>query len=125
MLEAMACGCLVIGADTAPVREVLRHGENGWLVDFFDDAAIAGRILTALDDQAAKSALRQQARKDIVNQYSLQQGLQGYNRLLGIASSEHNRQTSPALDIARHPKPNSQHPAPHLQTRQPIWKLLA
>lgn len=41
MLEAMASGCLAIASRTAPVEEVIRHGHNGWLVDFFDANAMA------------------------------------------------------------------------------------
>jgi glycosyltransferase involved in cell wall biosynthesis len=87
MLEAMASGCLVIGADTAPVREVIRHGENGWLVDFFNYPGIAKRIVETLNNPAAQNPLRQQARSDIAARYSLAQGLAGYNRLLGLESS--------------------------------------
>lgn len=84
MLEAMASGCLVIGADTAPVREVIRQGENGWLVDFFDYPAIAERIVGVLEDGAAQAPLRRRARAEIVERYSLQRGLTGYERLLGL-----------------------------------------
>lgn len=88
MLEAMASGCLVIGADTTPVREVIRHGENGWLVDFFDYPGIAEQIVETLNDPATQNPLRRQARRDIAERYSLAQGLAGYNQLLGLESSE-------------------------------------
>jgi hypothetical protein len=104
MLEAMASGCLVIGADTAPVHEVIRHGENGWLVDFFDYPAIAERVVGALDDQEAQGVLRRQARNDIVERYSVQRGLVGYERLLGLESiavsstpGEHGHSTRPNM----------------------------
>ncbi|MDR3087800.1 MAG: hypothetical protein LBU45_07615 [Azoarcus sp.] len=35
-------------AFTAPVREAIRSGENGWLVDFFDGKALVERMLYAL-----------------------------------------------------------------------------
>ena len=41
-IEALSCGCMVIGSDTTPVREVI-NGENGVLVPFFDHEQLANR----------------------------------------------------------------------------------
>lgn len=72
LLEAMSAGCLVIASDTAPVREVVRDGENGLLIDFFDVEALAARLVDALAVPARLLPLREQARADTVARYDLQ-----------------------------------------------------
>ena len=71
MLEAMASGCLLVASRTAPVEEVIRDGENGLLVDFFNSAEVAGRVVAALEDRAAFASLRENARRTIVENYDL------------------------------------------------------
>ncbi len=71
MLESMAAGALVIGSDTAPVREVIRHGENGLLVDFFDIAGWSRVLTEALADPARFAPLRVAARRTVVERYDL------------------------------------------------------
>lgn len=71
MLEAMSAGCLVVGSRTAPVEEVIRDGENGVLVDFFSPNEIAERVVEALKDSRAFAAIRESARRTIVDKYDL------------------------------------------------------
>jgi len=71
LLEAMACGCVVVGSRTPPVEEVIRHGENGILVDFFDTENIAAAVDDALARQAELTAMRQHARDSVVKSYDL------------------------------------------------------
>jgi glycosyltransferase involved in cell wall biosynthesis len=71
MLEAMACGALVIGSATPPVQEVITDGGNGLLVDFFDPAAITARVLEALEGRDRLAPLRGAARETILLDYSL------------------------------------------------------
>ena len=70
MIEAMSAGCLVVASDTAPVREVVRDGENGLLVDFFDTGALAERICEALARPDAFAELRAGARRTAVEGYA-------------------------------------------------------
>ena len=69
MIEAMSAGCLLVASDTEPVREVVRDGDTGLLVDFFDTGALADRICDALDRPGAYSHLREAARRTAVEHY--------------------------------------------------------
>ena len=73
LIEALAAGCVVVASSTPPVREVIRHGHNGALVDFFDTDALADRICEVLERQAAGdeklAALRQRARQSVAARY--------------------------------------------------------
>ena len=77
MLEAMACGCLLVASDTAPVREVIRHGENGWLAGFFDGKALVEHVLHALSNPPEAAALRANACQS-AQAYSMEKGIAGY-----------------------------------------------
>lgn len=71
LLEAMSCGCAIVGSDTAPVREAIREGETGVLTDFFDAGALARRVCELLDDQPLRQRLGARARDYAVAHYDL------------------------------------------------------
>jgi len=70
-LEAMSTECLVIGSKTPPVEEVVRHGENGLLVDFFDPKGIADTVTEALRNKERYREMRRAARQTVVENYDL------------------------------------------------------
>lgn len=69
LLDAMATECLIVGSDTAPVRDVIVHGENGLLVDFFDTDALARTLTDACNDPARFVPLRKAARATAIKDY--------------------------------------------------------
>jgi glycosyltransferase involved in cell wall biosynthesis len=71
MLEAMSAGCLIVGSRTQPVQEVLHHGGNGLLVDFFSPQEIAERVIEALEDPRSFTSLRKNARETVLDRYDL------------------------------------------------------
>ena len=70
-IEAMSAGCTVVGSATPPVQEVIEHGKNGLLVDFFDTAALAQAVVEVLAHPAAYAHLRAAARAMAVERYDL------------------------------------------------------
>lgn len=71
LLEAMACGAVVIGSDTPPLHDVITPGVNGLLVDFFDAEALAQQIAAVLADPAGHRHLGDAARAATVARFDL------------------------------------------------------
>lgn len=71
LIEAMSLGAPIVASATPPVQEVLRDGENGWLVDFFDAQALAGRVARCLAEPEAQAPQRRAARAAAVAGYDL------------------------------------------------------
>lgn len=61
----------MIGSATPPVKEVLKHEENGFLVDFFDRDAIVGAIVASLEEPRKVVPLRQLARQYVIERFDL------------------------------------------------------
>ena len=72
LTEAMAAGCNILASDTAPVRELIRDGENGRLVDFFDQAGLEAGLIRALQGDPQAPQMRERARRDIVENYDFE-----------------------------------------------------
>lgn len=71
LLEAMSVGCVIVGSKTQPVEEVISHGHNGLLVDFFSPEEIAESIDIALGDRERMSRIKSEARNTILSKYDL------------------------------------------------------
>ncbi|WP_338770087.1 glycosyltransferase [Massilia sp. METH4] len=71
LMEAMSTGCLIVGSRTAPLEEMIEHGRNGVLADFFDHEALAATIADTLAHRDSLAHLRAAARQTIVDGYDL------------------------------------------------------
>jgi glycosyltransferase involved in cell wall biosynthesis len=70
LFDAMACGCVVLGSDTAPVREAITPGETGLLEPLFDVDRLAAAALRVLADPAAFAPLGAAARRRVAGRYA-------------------------------------------------------
>ena len=82
MIESMACGALIVGSDTQPVREVIEDGVNGLLTDFFDVDKIASRVTEALDGQAKFRDIRRAARQTTLDRYAAKHLVPAHRQLM-------------------------------------------
>jgi glycosyltransferase involved in cell wall biosynthesis len=104
MLEAMAAGCLIVGSRTQPVEEVIHHGGNGLLVDFFSPDQIADRVTEALEDPKSFASLRSNARQTIIDRFDLSSiCLPAHLRLLNMLVPREDRASlTPLRSAASH-----------------------
>ncbi len=65
----MACGLPVVGADVPGIRELIRHGETGYLCDT-SPTGIRAAIQTVLGDATLSARLGRDAREFVVENFS-------------------------------------------------------
>ena len=87
LLEAMSCECAVVGSLTAPLRDVIEHGKNGLLVDFFDPQKLAESIAKLLIDRDYAVRLGQAARKTVLKDYDLNRCVQRQLALIELVAN--------------------------------------
>jgi glycosyltransferase involved in cell wall biosynthesis len=75
LMDALACGATVLAGDVEPVREMVRHEENGLLVDFFDMDTMVESAMKVLDEPLAFRPLGEAGTRMIHDQFSLEQCL--------------------------------------------------
>lgn len=75
LLEAMACGCAVIGTDVIGVRGIIQHGKNGMLVKE-DVFSLRSAILNLADDPQLRKRLGKAARESVLRDYSLDSAIE-------------------------------------------------
>ncbi|MEA5423972.1 glycosyltransferase [Synechococcus sp. CCY9202] len=82
LIEAMACGALIVGSDNAPLNEVLHHGHNGLLVPFNDPEALGSWLSAILRQPEAFAPMAREARRTVETRYNLSAAAAAYDTLL-------------------------------------------
>ncbi|MFN9545885.1 MAG: glycosyltransferase [Cyanobacteriota bacterium] len=73
LLEAMACGAVVVASATPPLQEVIDNGRNGHLVDFFDQQTWLNTLERVLAEPEDQQSIAAAARQTVVERYDLHQ----------------------------------------------------
>ncbi len=83
VMEAMACGVPVIAMAVGGVVEIIKNGENGFLVPSGSVKEIKKKVLELYDNKALRGKLSVAARGTIKSKYNWDKILDSYIRLIG------------------------------------------
>ena len=72
LLECMSMQSTIVASDVPPVREVITHGENALLVDFFQPESLARQVAEVLARPADFAHLGPAARAHVVEHYDFE-----------------------------------------------------
>lgn len=84
IMEAMACGAPVIGMDVGGVRELVRDGVNGIVLQPKDPPSLAAAIRSLLDDPARASAFSSVGRATVEREFDSRRGAEVLIREIGL-----------------------------------------
>ncbi len=70
VIEAMASDTPVLATAVDGINEIVRHGENGWLVSARDRLALVEALITLVRDRKLRERLSREGRSDVVRRFS-------------------------------------------------------
>jgi glycosyltransferase involved in cell wall biosynthesis len=70
LLEAAACGLPIVTTDVPGCREIVREGDNGFLVPVRDAPALAGALRRLIDNVALRAEMGRRAREIVLAEFS-------------------------------------------------------
>lgn len=82
ILEALACAKPVVATRVGSIPETVHDGENGYLVAPGDADGLARRVTELFSDAALARRLGQQGRRLVVERWSLDRMVEGYQELI-------------------------------------------
>lgn len=80
-LEAMSCGVSVLATTNGGTREIIRHGENGFLHDPHDVDAMTATVASLLDNPDRLKAIDAEARRTAVEEFPVDRAVDAYLRV--------------------------------------------
>ena len=89
LLQAMAAGKAVVSVDSTAVPELIRHGENGILVEPGNAAAFARAVLELLADGDLRKRFAAESRRRVLAGYDWETTAQRYESALESCIGQH------------------------------------
>ena len=91
-LEAMSCGVPVVATNVGGTKEVVQHGQSGFLHDPFDVEAMAASVLELVSNPGKRRAMGEVGRKTALEKFStsdvVKKYVELYERLCATGGSE-------------------------------------
>jgi len=83
--EAMACGKPVIGANVGGIPDLIKDGENGFLVPPNDVEALAEKITYLIENPEVAREMGDRGKKFILNRFSTESYVYNFRKMIQIA----------------------------------------
>ena len=88
-VEAMACGKPVVGSNVGGIRDIIRDGQNGYLVEPKDPKSLADKIAFMLENPSLREKLGEEGRRTAERNFDIERRidkiLRIYSRLIEVS----------------------------------------
>jgi glycosyltransferase involved in cell wall biosynthesis len=109
ILEAMACATPVLAAAVGGIPEIIKHGENGWLVPAQNEVALAQALVNLSHQSGLRERLAERGKQDVRAHFSADRYLVDlqtfYHSRTNLKPSRTNLKPTPVESAGRQAEP--------------------